>query len=230
MISKIKKTKTTVLDTELPSHPQASLLWLHDQEYLESYPILCGVDEVGRGPLAGNVVAACAILDLKGLEIIGLNDSKKIKESKREELFIEIQNRAIGFGIGECSPQEIDTHNILRATWIAMQRALTQLKLKPDLVLVDGNQRIPELKWTQKTIIKGDGVSASIAAASVLAKVTRDRQLVELDKQYPEYGFAKHKGYPTKDHYTAIAKYGLTTWHRRSFCTKDAKQQVELWG
>ncbi len=224
MPSKIKKTD---------SPAQTSPLWLFDQEHLETYALLCGVDEVGRGPLAGNVVAACVILNFQAAEIVGLNDSKKIKESKREELFVEIQNRAIGFGIGECSPAEIDTHNILRATWIAMQRALTkmdsQLKLKPDLVLVDGNQRIPELKWLQKTVVKGDGFSASIAAASILAKVTRDRQLVELDKQFPEYGFAQHKGYPTKMHYEAIAKHGLTPWHRLSFCKREA-EQMGLWG
>jgi ribonuclease HII len=221
------------------SDVKTSKLWLHDcalQTQLAS--VLCvGVDEVGRGPLAGNVVAACVILDLNALPINGLNDSKKLSEATRENLFEVIVENALAFGIGECSPGEIDRINILQATFLAMARALAAMRggapqaglmarsLAPgkrdDLhLLVDGNKTIPGVTLPQQALVKGDGISASIAAASILAKVTRDRQVLALDTLYPQYGLAQHKGYPTETHREAVLRYGLTPVHRRSFCTK----------
>lgn len=202
-------------------------LWEFDTELLPEFPILCGVDEVGRGPLAGSVVAACAILDFNGPPIQGLNDSKKLTPSRREELFLEIQTRAIAYGIGECSPSEIDRFNILRASLLAMKRALEAMGRPPGLLLVDGNQNIPDIPWPQRTLVKGDGRSASIAAASILAKVIRDRQMLELHTLHPDYGFDGHKGYPTQMHRDAIHKYGLTPFHRVSFCG-NTTQQTDL--
>ncbi len=202
-------------------------LWEFDVDLLEEFPQLCGVDEVGRGPLAGNVVAACVILDFKGPPIEGLNDSKKLSAARREELFLDIQSRALAFGIGECSPAEIDRYNILVASLLAMRRALDAMGKPPGLLLVDGNQRIPDITWPQRTLVKGDGRSASIAAASILAKVVRDRQMVELHALHPEYGFASHKGYPTEAHRKAIRDHGLTAFHRLSFKGK-AMQQPSL--
>jgi ribonuclease HII len=202
-------------------------LWEFDLELLAEFPVLCGVDEVGRGPLAGNVVAACAILDFSAAPIAGLNDSKKLTATKREELFQAIQSRAIAYGIGECTPLEIDRYNILRASLLAMKRALEAMRKTPGLLLVDGNQNIPDIPWPQRTLIKGDGRSASIAAASILAKVIRDRQMQELHALHPEYGFESHKGYPTQVHRDAINKFGLTPFHRLSFCRK-ATEQIEL--
>ncbi len=202
-------------------------LWEFDVDLLEEFPQLCGVDEVGRGPLAGNVVAACVILDFKGPPIEGINDSKKLSAARREELFLDIQSRALAFGIGECSPAEIDRYNILVASLLAMRRALDAMGKPPGLLLVDGNQRIPDITWPQRTLVKGDGRSASIAAASILAKVVRDRQMVELHALHPEYGFAGHKGYPTEAHRKAIRDHGLTAFHRLSFKGK-AMQQPSL--
>lgn len=187
----------------------------------EGFPILCGVDEAGRGPLAGPVVAAAVILP-DGLEI-GVNDSKKLSEKKRDALYQEIVEQAKAWGIGSASWTEIDEINILQATYLAMQRAVEQIKEKlgkaPSLVLVDGN-RDPKLNLPTRLIVKGDGLSASIAAASILAKVTRDRIMLEYAQEYPEYLFAKHKGYPTKDHYSALEQYGPCPIHRRSFLKK----------
>ncbi len=202
-------------------------LWEFDCALLPEFPILCGVDEVGRGPLAGNVVAACVILDFAAKPIQGLNDSKKLSEAVREELFIEIRGRAVAYGVGECSPLEIDRFNILRASLLAMRRALEAMGVPPGLLLVDGNQRIPDVRWAQKTVVKGDGLSASIAAASILAKVTRDRQMLVLHAAHPEYGFDAHKGYATQIHRDAIGKHGLTPLHRRTFC-EDPQQPEDL--
>lgn len=202
-------------------------LWEFDADLLAEFPILCGVDEVGRGPLAGNVVAACVILDFTSRPIVGLNDSKKLTAAKREELFLEIRARAVAFGVGECTPAEIDKHNILRASLLAMRRALEAMGKPPGLLLVDGNQNIPDVPWPQRTLVKGDGRSASIAAASILAKVIRDRQMVDLHASHPEYGFDGHKGYATQVHREAINRHGLTPFHRLSFCGKST-QQVDL--
>ena len=181
----------------------------------QGYSIVCGTDEAGRGPLAGSVYAAAVILPT-GYEIEGLNDSKKLTEKKREKLFEIIIRDAISYGIAEATAKEIDELNILNASLLAMRRAIAKLDPKPDFVLVDGNQTrgftIPA-----KAIVKGDALSPSIAAASILAKVSRDRSCLELDRLYPEYGFAKHKGYPTKDHYEAIRLHGVTPEHRQSF-------------
>ncbi len=194
------------------------IIWSHDTALLKSFPVLCGVDEVGRGPLAGAVVAACVLLDYNKPLIRGLNDSKKVPEKKREALYLEIKDKVLAFGIGECTPEEIDSHNILRATFLAMRRALTVMGRTPSLLLVDGNQPIPEITPPQECLIGGDGRSAAIAAASILAKVTRDRAMVKLHERHPEYGFDRNKGYGTRDHMKALERFGLTPHHRRSFC------------
>ncbi len=187
-----------------------------ENEALEQgYTVVCGTDEAGRGPLAGSVYAAAVILP-QGLVIEGLNDSKKLTEKKREKLFDIIRSEAISYGIAYATAAEIDELNILNAALLAMRRAIDMLDPKPDFVLVDGNQT-RGFTISARAIVKGDSLSPSIAAASVLAKVARDRSCYELDEKYPEYGFAKHKGYPTKDHYEAIKKYGITPEHRRSF-------------
>ncbi len=174
-----------------------------------------GVDEVGRGPLAGAVVTAAVILDPER-PIEGLMDSKALTERKREALFDIIKERAISWGIGRCEVDEIDELNILNATMLAMQRAVSCLDIEPSLVLIDGN-RCPELPYPSKAIIKGDQSEPAICAASILAKVTRDREMIELDAQYPGYGLAKHKGYPTKAHVEALNTLGVTPIHRMSF-------------
>ena len=180
--------------------------------------VVCGIDEAGRGPLAGPVVAAAVILP-EGLVIEGLNDSKKLSEKKRELLFQQIKEKAVAYGIGFADEKEIDEVNILKATFLAMNRAVKALAIIPQIALVDGNQN-PNLGIKTATIVKGDGKSASIAAASILAKVTRDHFMVELAKQYPQYQFEKHKGYPTKAHYDMIKTYGVSPVHRRSFLKK----------
>lgn len=176
---------------------------------------VCGIDEAGRGPLAGPVCAAAVILPLD-CSIDGLNDSKKLTEKKREALFPIICEKALAWGIGWATAQEIDEINILQATFLAMKRAVESLELQPGWALVDGN-RMPPLSIPGETVVKGDAQCASIAAASILAKVSRDRLLREWDERYPQYGFGKHKGYGTKTHYEAIKKYGLLPIHRRSF-------------
>ena len=181
----------------------------------QGFSAVCGIDEAGRGPLAGPVCAAAVILP-PDCDIPGLNDSKKLSEKKREALFPVIQDKALAFGIGWATAEEIDRVNILQATFLAMARAVEALPAPADYALVDGN-RMPPLPIPGETIVKGDATSASIAAASILAKVSRDRLLRRLDEEHPEYGFAKHKGYGTQAHYEAIRKYGLLPEHRRSF-------------
>ncbi|MDM1770353.1 MULTISPECIES: ribonuclease HII [Acinetobacter] len=177
---------------------------------------IAGVDEAGRGPLVGTVVAAAVILDPNN-PIAGLNDSKKLSEKKREKLFIEIQEKALAWAIAEASPAEIDELNILQASLLAMRRAVEALQVQPDQVLVDGNKIPQGLIMPCEAVVGGDALHAEISAASILAKVTRDRQMLELDQKFPQFGFAKHKGYPTKAHFEAIALHGVTTEHRRSF-------------
>jgi len=176
---------------------------------------IAGVDEVGRGPLVGDVVTAAVILD-PNKAIQGLTDSKKLSEKKLALLFEQINENALAVSIGRASPSEIDDINILHATMLAMQRAVEGLLITPDFVFVDGN-RCPALKMPSEAIVKGDLRVAAISAASIIAKVTRDREMVELDKQYPQYGFAKHKGYPTKAHFEAIQTHGVTVEYRKSF-------------
>ena len=180
--------------------------------------VICGVDEAGRGPLAGPVCAAAVILP-KHLQIPGLTDSKKLSDKKRRELFPIIQQQAIAYGIGLASEAEIDEINILQATFLAMRRALSQLSIRPEIALIDGN-RETDFGLPVKTVVKGDSLSANIAAASILAKVTRDNILVELASQYPAFGFEIHKGYGTKAHYEALRAYGPCPIHRRSFLKK----------
>ena len=180
--------------------------------------LICGVDEAGRGPLAGPVCAAAVILP-EHLQIPGLNDSKKLTDKKRRELFPVIQEQAVAYGIGLASEQEIDEINILQATFLAMRRALDQLSVRPEIALIDGN-RETDFGLPVKTVVKGDSLSANIAAASILAKVTRDNIMVELAQQYPEYGFEIHKGYGTKAHYEALRTYGPCPIHRKTFLKK----------
>lgn len=186
-----------------------------------------GCDEVGRGPLAGDVVAAAVILDPEN-PIAGLDDSKKLTEKKREQLFIEIQQKAKSWCIARASVTEIDTINILQASLLAMTRAVQGLDIQPEHVLVDGN-KLPKWNYPAEAVVKGDSRVAAISAASILAKVTRDREMVELDKTYPGYGFADHKGYPTKVHMDALDKLGITPIHRTSYAPVRAKiEQMKL--
>lgn len=181
----------------------------------QGYNIVCGIDEAGRGPLAGPVCAAAVILP-EGCEIEGINDSKKLTEKKREALYDVIIEKALAYGIATADEKEIDEINILQATYLAMNRAVQKLSIKPDMALVDGN-RDPKLGVPTQTIVKGDARSMSIAAASILAKVTRDRFMLEMDEKYPQYQFAKHKGYGTKLHYEMLAQYGPSEIHRMTF-------------
>ncbi|MFA3789520.1 ribonuclease HII [Aliiglaciecola sp. SL4] len=177
--------------------------------------LIAGVDEVGRGPLVGDVVTAAVILD-PNKPILGLNDSKKLSEKKRNLLFDEIIENASSWSIGRANPQEIDQLNILHATMLAMKRAVEGLSIQPDFVKVDGN-RCPDWQYASEAIVKGDGSVAEISAASIIAKVTRDREMAELHLQYPEYGFNQHKGYPTKAHLLRLAELGPTKEYRMSF-------------
>ena len=186
--------------------------------YAGGFDLVCGIDEAGRGPLAGPVCAAAAILP-RDTQIEGLNDSKKLSDAKRRSLYDIITREAYAYGVAFASEAEIDEVNILNATFLAMERAVAALGLQPDIALVDGNRR-PPLGMPVQTIVGGDGLSASIAAASILAKVTRDRWMEELDGQYPQYGFAVHKGYGTKRHYAALTEFGPCPIHRRSFLKK----------
>lgn len=186
-----------------------------NQKYSEGYTAVCGCDEAGRGPLCGPVVAAAVILP-RDFEIEGLDDSKKLTEKRREALFDKICETAVAYGIAECSPEEIDNLNILNASMLAMQRAIDKLGVAADFALIDGNCT-RGFKIPAEAIVKGDSKSMSIAAASILAKVTRDRQCLLLDEEYPEYGIKKHKGYPTKDHMAAVRKFGAAPIYRRSF-------------
>ena len=194
--------------------------YLYEENALKAgYKTICGIDEAGRGPLAGPVYAAAVILPI-GLEIKGLNDSKKISEKKREQLFDVICENAVSYSIGIATEKEIDEINILNATFLAMHRAVEGLNIKPDYALIDGNQypKIPML--TEETVVKGDAKSMSIAAASILAKVSRDRFMLEKAKEYPQYQFEKHKGYGTKLHYEMLTKFGPSPIHRLSFLKK----------
>lgn len=234
-------------------------LWEYDVAFVKTLNGLClvGIDEAGRGPLAGDVVAACVVLDFSQEPIAGLNDSKKLTEARREALYPEIMERALAFGIGSASPEEIDRINILQATFLAMKRALVAMlgeppqtglackalpaELRGNLHLcIDGNKTLPlsgassaektfagAKKFSQSALVKGDGLSASVAAASILAKVTRDRQLIELDSLYPQYGLAQHKGYPTEAHREAVSRHGMSPAHRKSFC-RDLVQTLDL--
>ena len=193
-------------------------LWKYEKElYSEGYNFIGGVDEVGRGPLVGNVVAACCVLP-KNFKLDGLTDSKKLSEKKREEYYTYIINNCIAYGVGSCSPEEIDKYNILEATKIAMKRAIDEVnkKIKLEYLLIDGNMKF-NFDIPYKSIVKGDSKSISIAAASVIAKVTRDHEMYELDKKYPMYEFKSHKGYPTKKHLELVEKYGLIEGYRKSY-------------
>lgn len=194
-------------------------MWsIEDGFYAQGIHVVCGVDEAGRGPLAGPVCAAAVILPAH-LDLPGLTDSKKLTDKRRRELFPLIKEQAIAYGIGLASEQEIDEINILQATFLAMERALAQLSIRPELALIDGN-REKDFGIPVKTVVKGDSLSANIAAASILAKVTRDDMMLELAKQYPEYGFDIHKGYGTKAHYEVLRTHGASPVHRNSFLRK----------
>ena len=194
-------------------------MWeIENSLFCDDIQLICGVDEAGRGPLAGPVCAAAVILP-RDLEIPGLTDSKKLTDKKRRELFPVIQQKAVAWGIGLASEQEIDEINILQATFLAMERALAQLSVKPDLALIDGN-REKDFGLPVKTVVKGDSLSANIAAASVLAKVTRDDIMVALAQEYPHYGFEIHKGYGTKAHYAVLREYDASPIHRKTFLKK----------
>ena len=194
-------------------------MWEIENAYFEKgIGIICGVDEAGRGPLAGPVCAAAVILP-PNVDIPGLNDSKKLTDKRRRELFPIIKEQAVAYGIGLASHQEIDEINILQATYLAMERALAQLSVKPELALIDGN-RAKDFGIPVQTVVKGDSLSASIAAASVLAKVTRDDLMLEMAETYPEYQFEIHKGYGTKAHYAALTQHGPSPIHRMTFLKK----------
>ena len=194
-------------------------MWeIENSFYSENIQVICGVDEAGRGPLAGPVCAAAVILP-KDLQLPGLTDSKKLTDKKRRELFPLIQEQAIAYGIGFASEKEIDEINILQATFLAMQRALEQLTVRPDLALIDGN-REKDFGLPVKTVVKGDSLSANIAAASVLAKVSRDNLMLDMAGKFPGYGFEVHKGYGTKAHYAALRELGASPIHRMTFLRK----------
>ena len=199
-------------------------MWQIEEEYFaKGAQLICGIDEAGRGPLAGPVCAAAVILP-RGLEIPGLNDSKKLTDKKRRELFPIIKEQAIAYGIAFASEQEIDEINILQATFLAMQRAIDQLEGKANFALIDGN-REKDFGLPVMTVVKGDSRSANIAAASVLAKVTRDIYMEEMAEKYPQYGFEIHKGYGTKAHYAALTEHGASEIHRKTFLKKFYEKQ-----
>ena len=194
-------------------------LWtLENEIYAEGFTLICGVDEAGRGPLAGPVCAAAVILP-RGLEIDGLNDSKKLTEKKREALYDPIREQAIAYGIAFATVEEIEELNILNATFLAMNRAIEKLNPVPELALIDGN-RSTGIRFPSRCVVKGDAKCADIAAASVLAKVTRDRYMLQMAEKYPGYHFEQHKGYGTKLHYDALREYGPSPIHRMSFLKK----------
>lgn len=194
-------------------------LWVLENEILaEGFSNVCGVDEAGRGPLAGPVFAAAVVLP-RGLDVPGLNDSKKLSGKKREELFNIITDCAVTYGIASASVEEIESLNILGATYLAMNRAIEQLGSIPELALIDGN-RCEGIRFPCRTVIKGDACCADIAAASILAKVSRDRLMNEIAELYPQYGFDRHKGYGTKDHYAALREFGPSPVHRPGFLRK----------
>ncbi len=209
----------TLLDDE------ATDLFGFDSEFRSEYGVVCGIDEAGRGPLAGDVFAAAVIFD-EGTVIEGINDSKKLTEKKREALFDEICEKARAYCIASASVDEIERLNILQADFLAMERAYKGLGLPAGIVLVDGNQ-LPGLDAEMKYVIKGDARSASIAAASILAKVSRDRYMKQMAAEYPQYGFEKHKGYGTRAHYAAVDEFGLCRIHRKSFFKKYFEKKAD---
>lgn len=194
-------------------------LYDYDEALRTECGALCGVDEAGRGPLCGPVCCAAVILNPED-PIQGVTDSKKLSEKRREELYDQIIQRALAWHVEFVSPQEIDEKNILWATMAGMARAVSALETRPALVLIDGNRCPPGLEMPSRAVVKGDATSASIAAASILAKVRRDRYMCELDARYPQYQLAKHKGYPTALHYQLIQQYGIQPFYRRSFLKK----------
>lgn len=194
-------------------------MWEYEKKYLDQgYKMIVGIDEAGRGPLAGPVCVAAVILPANAY-IPGLNDSKKLSDKRRRELVPVIKEKAIAYGIAFADEHEIDEINILQATYLAMERAVSQLTVKPDFLLIDGNRQ-KDFGVPTQTVIKGDSLSASIAAASVLAKVTRDDFMLEMAEKYPQYGFDIHKGYGTKAHYAALAEHGPCPLHRMTFLKK----------
>ena len=206
-------------------HEELEKRFLFDKVMRLESGVVCGIDEAGRGPLAGDVYAAAVVFD-DDVFIEGLNDSKKLSEKRREELYDEIVAKAKAYCVAAASVYEIDSYNILQATFLAMKRSYEGLNMNIDLALVDGN-RVPPLECNVKTVVKGDSVSASIAAASILAKVSRDRYMKEIAEKYPQYQFEKHKGYGTKLHYEMLDKYGISDVHRLSFLKKYIKQHGE---
>jgi len=200
-------------------------LYEYDCELRKNYPVVCGCDEAGRGPLAGDVFAAAVIFD-KDTVIEGINDSKKLTEKKREKLFDEIVEKALDFSIQTASVEEIEDINILNSAMLAMKRAVEDLKVKPDICIIDGN-KTPDLPYKAQAVVKGDATSQAVAAASILAKVARDRYMLEMSEKYPEYGFEKHKGYGTKLHYEMLDKYGACGIHRQSFLKKYYAKKSE---
>lgn len=197
---------------------EVTINWLEyeTEAYSKGYNCVCGVDEAGRGPLAGPVFAAAVILP-KGYVIEGVNDSKKLSEKKREELFEKIKSEALCYSVASVDEKIIDEINILNATFLAMEKAVEGLKIHPDFVMIDGNRAPKSLDIPCQTVVKGDAKSASIAAASILAKVSRDRFMLKMAEKYPEYCFEKHKGYGTKLHYEMLDLYGVSDIHRKSF-------------
>lgn len=194
-------------------------LFEFDSAIRADFPVLCGADEAGRGPLCGPVCCAAVVLPAD-FECDDINDSKKISEKKREKLFDLILENAVAYSIQMVSPQEIDEINILQASLTGMKRAVLNLGITPDIALIDGNKVPSDMPCETRSVVKGDANSMSIAAASILAKVSRDRFMAELDKEYPQYQLLKHKGYPTKQHYELIAEYGIQDFYRKSFFTK----------
>ena len=199
--------------------------WLEyeNEARFDGFKIICGVDEAGRGPLAGPVYAAAVVL-AEGQIIEGANDSKKLSEKKREAIYDKIISECVSYSIGTASVEEIDEINILQATFRAMRRAVEGLSVKPDIALIDGN-KTPGLSIAERAIVKGDAKSASIACASILAKVSRDRYMLEMAEKYPQYQFEKHKGYGTKLHYEMLEKYGISDIHRKTFLKKLIKDE-----
>ena len=221
-LNKIKKEDSVMkrrITEKLLESEHERLKQMHEfEEKYDEYSCICGIDEAGRGPLAGPVVAACVILP-KDTEILFLNDSKKVTKKRRLELFEEICYKAVDIGVGIIDENRIDDINILNATYEAMQKAIVKMDTEPDILLVDA-VRIPDIGIKQISIRQGDARSVSIAAASIIAKVTRDKLMIEYDEQYPEYGFAKHKGYGTTEHIAAIRRHGACPIHRKSFVDK----------
>lgn len=197
---------------------QKNMWEIEEKYYAQGIKLICGVDEAGRGPLAGPVCAAAVILP-EHIDIPGLDDSKKLSDKRRRELFPVIKEKAVAYGIAFADHSEIDEINILQATFLAMERALEQLSVRPEYALIDGN-REKDFGIPVETVVHGDSLSASIAAASILAKVTRDDYMMEMAQQYPQYGFEIHKGYGTKAHYAALQLHGPCPIHRRSFLKK----------